>query len=1027
MKKTKIKENNYRLGLDLGTNSLGWTLINLNANDRPEGILDWGVRIFSDGRNPKDKTSLAVNRRIARGARRRRDRYLRRRHSLMWNLVRLGLMPKDRNERKKLESPKSPKNKKPKENITPYIFRAKALDEKLEPYELGRALYHLNQRRGFKSNRKTNTKEDKTKISEDIQGLEESIRGSFARSLGEYLNKRHQEGKSLRARTGEKLYPNRKMYEVEFRAIQEKQAAYFPKIKKEDWDKLFEIIFHQRPLQPQEPGRCQFEPKEFRAPIALPSSQKFTIAQDIGNLQIVLPDRSKHDLTEEQKVILWDRLNRQKELAFSSIQTALKLPDGIEFNLETERRKKLKGSPTASLLSKKEYFGKKWFSLDSDLQDQIVLYLLEAEEEQDVVNKAKAEWQLEEAAAQNLAKLGPDDFPKGYARFCVSILSRLWQKMIKKGLRYDEAAKELGYNHSQNESSELSSELEYYGKLLPESVMRTFPEAEHHVKKYGRISNPTVHIGLNQLRLVVNSIIERYGSPKEIIIELARDLKQNYEQKKATEKEQRFNQNENERIASRLKEESIEVNGSNIAKYRLWEELNPKDVLDRKCPYSGETISPGILFTQKVEIEHILPFSKSLDDSRGNKTIAMTHANREKGNRSPFEAFGKDKKKYDQILHRAKCLPKNKRWRFDPDAMDRFKDENKFLDRQLNDTRYLGKVAKKYLSHICPSNKVWVVPGRLTALLRRKWNFGKNRNDYRNHALDSLIVGVMDRRLIQRMADKNEEERGRVLVAEPWKGFHSEVLKALDNIVVSHRPDHSTAGQFHEETAYGRLKNPTDDEKKLNYNVVYRKPLFSLSDREIHAIRDPLIREMLTKEIQENNYSLKDTLEKFSERTGIKKVRLLKKENPLFDINHPLKNPVHAKSFARGEIHHIGFWKLPDGKIEAKEVSFLEINRNREEDFKPHPAAKRIFKLHKRDLVKLVHKGKVKIARVVSLRPVNQIIRLVEHFESGNLEKRIKEGEKLDIFISFGKLKECQLRLVHIDPLGKLKDSGPVL
>ncbi len=1022
MEKIEVNKNKYRLGLDLGTNSLGWSLLTLNGKDRPQGILDLGVRIFSDGRNPKDKTSLAVNRRIARGARRRRDRYLRRRHSLMWNLVRLGLMTKDRQKRKNLEN-STEKMKVP----NPYELRVKALDEKLEPYELGRALYHLNQRRGFKSNRKTNTKEDKSKISEDIKGLEESIRESFSRSLGEFLNKKHQEGKSLRARSGEKLYPNRKMYEAEFQLIREKQSKYFSNITKQDWESLEKIIFHQRPLKAQEPGRCQFEPKEFRAPIALPSAQKFTIAQDIGNLQIILPDRSKQNLAPEDKAILWERLNRQKELAFSSIQTALKLPDGVEFNLETKRRSKLKGNATASLMSKKEYFGKKWLTLDHELQDQIVLYLLDAEEEQDVKNKALTEWGLGEESAENLSKLGPDDFPKGYARFCSSVLSKLWQKMMSEGLRYDEAAKKLGYNHSQSESVGLSSQLEYYGKLLPESVIGAKPEAEHHVKKYGRISNPTVHIGLNQLRLVVNAIIERYGPPQEIILELARDLKQNHEQRKATEKEQGTNQKENERIASRLKEEGIDVNGANILKYRLWEELNPKDVFDRKCPYSGETISPGILFTEKVEVEHILPFSKSLDDSRGNKTIAMTHSNREKGNRSPCEAFGKDKTRYEQILHRAKCLPKNKRWRFDPDAMDRFRDENQFLDRQLNDTRYLGKAAKKYLSHICPNNKIWVVPGRLTALLRRKWKFGKNRNDYRNHTLDSIIVGVTDRNLIRRTAAMNEEQRGRVLIADPWGGFYSEVLKALDNIVVSHRPDHSTAGAFHEETAYGKLKNPSIEERNQNYNVVYRKPLVSLSEKETKAIRDPLIRERLAKEIQENDGSLKDILEKFSERTKIKKVRLLKKENPLFDIEHPSINPIHTKSFARGEIHHIGFWKMPDGKIETKEVSFLEINRGGQNDFKPHPAAKRILKLHKRDLVKLVHKGKEKIARVVSLRPVNKQIRLVEHFESGNLEKRIKEGEKLDVLVSFSKLKEYQVRLIHVDPLGKIKDTGPVL
>ena len=81
-----------RLGLDIGTNSIGWWLNATNDRQTTE-VLDGGVRIFSDGREPKSGTSLAVDRRVARAARRRRDRYLRRRASLMKKLAAAGLMP----------------------------------------------------------------------------------------------------------------------------------------------------------------------------------------------------------------------------------------------------------------------------------------------------------------------------------------------------------------------------------------------------------------------------------------------------------------------------------------------------------------------------------------------------------------------------------------------------------------------------------------------------------------------------------------------------------------------------------------------------------------------------------------------------------------------------------------------------------------------------------------------------------------------------------------------------------------------
>ena len=131
-----------RLGLDIGTNSIGWWLYATDG-ERITEVVDGGVRIFSDGRDPKSGASLAVDRRLARAQRRRRDRYLRRRKALLSKLKEAGLMPRDRDEARKLE------------RLDPYALRAQGLDEALPLTHLGRALFHLNQRRGFKSNRKT--------------------------------------------------------------------------------------------------------------------------------------------------------------------------------------------------------------------------------------------------------------------------------------------------------------------------------------------------------------------------------------------------------------------------------------------------------------------------------------------------------------------------------------------------------------------------------------------------------------------------------------------------------------------------------------------------------------------------------------------------------------------------------------------------------------------------------------------------------------------------------------------------------
>jgi CRISPR-associated endonuclease Csn1 len=134
-----------------------------------------------------------------------------------------------------------------------------------------------------------------------------------------------------------------------------------------------------------------------------------------------------------------------------------------------------------------------------------------------------------------------------------------------------------------------------------------------------------------------------------------------------------------------------------------------------------------MVLSDEVEIEHILPFSQTLDDSLNNKTLATRRANRVKGDRSPAQAredFEREGWTYDAILQRAEHMPRNKRYRFGPDGHEKWLREDKdFLARALNDTRHLSRVAREYLSLICPHG-TRVIPGRMTAMLRAK--FGLN-------------------------------------------------------------------------------------------------------------------------------------------------------------------------------------------------------------------------------------------------------------------------------------------------------------
>ena len=255
----------------------------------------------------------------------------------------------------------------------------------------------------------------------------------------------------------------------------------------------------------------------------------------------------------------------------------------------------------------------------------------------------------------------------------------------------------------------------------------------------------------------------------------------------------------------------------------LWEELS-FDPAYRHCPYSGVQISAAMLLSDEVEIEHILPFSQTLDDSLNNKTVAMRQANRVKGNYTPWEAFGKQMQAgfdYQAILQRAELMPKSKRYRFAEDGLQRWlKDDKGFLPRALNDTKHLSKVAREYVSLICPQN-TRVIPGQMTAMLRGKFGLNdvlsltgeKNRNDHRHHAVDACVIGVTDQGLLQRFAQASASTRDRQLnrlvdnMPLPWDSYREHVQRAVNNIWVSHKPDHSHEGAMHNDTAYALLGN----------------------------------------------------------------------------------------------------------------------------------------------------------------------------------------------------------------------------
>jgi len=1030
----------YRLGLDLGTNSLGWSIVALGDTGEPTRLEGLGVRIFSDGRNPKDGSSLAVMRRGPRQMRRRRDRYLRRRERFMQALIDHGLMPADAPERKTLES------------LDPYFLRTRGLDEKLPLFELGRALFHLNQRRGFQSNRKTDKRrdDDTGKIKQAIAAFREEVKGR-ARTVGEALQLRRLEGKPVRARTvGEgakasyELYVDRALIAEEFDALWKAQQRFHdarPSDKARDY--LRATLLHQRELRPVRPGRCTLEPNEERAPNALPSAQRFRLYQELNNLRVALPGEFERPLTLEERDTLAQDLDRREKADFDRLRKLLRLPDGAAFNLERNRKAVL-GNATGYRLAGKRAFGKRWHDLQPQEQDEIVSLLLDEPSEEKVMHELSARWKLSHEQAQAAADTR---LPDSFARLGRTAIAKVLPELRKAVVSYSDAVAAAGYaSHSQLGTGELLERLPYYGIVLERHVAFGSGDPSHgDEKRYGRIANPSVHIGLNQLRKLVNALIERYGRPAEVHIELTRELKLSRERKEVIEEQNKRNRERNEVLAAKLRDLGQAVNAENLQRLKLWEELNPANPADRRCAYTGEQISIGRLFSPEVEIEHILPFERTLDDSMDNKTVSVRRANRDKGARTPHEAFSYSPPGYDwqEILARAANLPVRKRQRFSETALADFLRGQDFLARQLTDTAYLSRAAREYLSAICPENRIVSLPGRLTALLRGKWGLNrllsdadrKDRSDHRHHAIDAVVVAATDRGMLQSLATASARARELGLqklverMPKAWEGFHEQLAAKIRRVVVSHKPDHGPEGALHNETAYGILAGP---DKKDRFEVRYRLPVSSLTTRErIEAVRDAPIRAELLSLIEKTpQKEFRGALADFSRTRGMRHVRINETLSviPVRDRNGKVYKAYKGDSNYCYEIHRDerGRW---DGRLVTTFLANQKLykdfradnGRFRTQTFEGEPL---VMRLCIDDALAIEDNGARRIMRVV--KQSEGMITLAEHFESGNLKERDKDDADPFgyLYKAPNALRELKARRVFVDPLGRVLDPG---
>lgn len=390
-----------------------------------------------------------------------------------------------------------------------------------------------------------------------------------------------------------------------------------------------------------------------------------------------------------------------------------------------------------------------------------------------------------------------------------------------------------GYNHSNSETAE-----ELQKKILKDKLA---------ILPKNSLRNPVVEKILNQMVNLVNQVIDEYGKPDEVRIELARELKKTADEREKMNRGIAEATRRNEDIKSLIIKEFGIPNPTktDVVRYRLWEELRSRG---HKTIFTELYIPKEKLFSKDIEIEHIIPQALLFDDSYSNKTLAYHSENLQKRNRTAYDYICQDynHNKVDfetrvEAWHKNGCISKaklNKLLMAHADIPDGF------IERDLRNTQYIAKKAREMLLEVFRT----VVPttGSITDRLRQDWGLinimkelnlpkyraieGKThfeerydigaektkevevikdwtkRNDHRHHAVDALAVAFTTHNHIQYINNLNarrdtnnkkhsiihaienvitERINGKPLFKEPIPYFRDVARKEIESILVS--------------------------------------------------------------------------------------------------------------------------------------------------------------------------------------------------------------------------------------------------
>ncbi|MCF8226908.1 MAG: hypothetical protein K9J30_13610 [Bacteroidales bacterium] len=534
------------------------------------------------------------------------------------------------------------------------------------------------------------------------------------------------------------------------------------------------VLFWQRPLRSQKNllQKCRFEGKKYYdkhnqkwvesgptpCHISHPEFEEFRAHQFVNTIRFGHGQK----LDDAQRDIVLKLINsKSRDFDFSQIPKKLKMPAE---KLNYEDRFKVKGNPTHALVAPL-FTPEVW----NENKEEIWHCFHFFEDTDRMITKLVRDYGLDEKKKEKAMKVRLDD---DYASVSLKAIRNI-NPFLKEGFMYNEAVILGGVKnafgsrwdyyreahgqiikdvlhiiHAKNKEGEaiekirayLYNPLNQYGFTTDDKAFRKLyhhsQEVEEKTKRtqlseIENLRNPAVQIGLNETRRLVNLLLEKHRQAEpgfsfdKVHVELSRDLRNNKKLRQEINQRIKENRKKNDEARERLKEFGLRPGRENITKYRLYQEIW-ETYGQVVCPYTNKNISLKDLLGEenRFQIEHIIPYSISLDDSFGNKTLCESNFNREKGELTPYQFHEKDPDpvkwgagNWAEVQNRAfRLLPYTKARKF---CAKKTFEKDTFIQRQLNDNRYISKKAAEIFTEICES--VRVMPGSLTSELRHLW------------------------------------------------------------------------------------------------------------------------------------------------------------------------------------------------------------------------------------------------------------------------------------------------------------------